>query len=245
MPSTAALQETSPDKLIGALAETLTTLAAHLSGAVSFQTSTLLEAVTGSDVIYDGQFWKERSPIEKIDRVRVPTFVVGGLDDLFQRGEPMLYERLKQNVPARLIVGPWTHLGGSRGSDLEDHGMPSLGQIQLRWFDRFLKGRKRQTQIGKIRARPTGKQVRAATAPIATGPILRSGRRAGSSAVAAASAASAPAPMPRARRSSRTRSRASAPARPTNGPPASARRSPAPVPTTSTSRSTPPGPRRR
>ena len=39
----------------------------------------------------------------------VPTFIVGGLHDIFQRGEPLLYERLKNRVPTRLLIGPWTH----------------------------------------------------------------------------------------------------------------------------------------
>ena len=51
-------------------------------------------------------FWKTRSPIELLDRIKVPAFVVGGHHDLFQRGEPLVYERLKRRVPSRLIMGP-------------------------------------------------------------------------------------------------------------------------------------------
>ena len=78
----------------------------------------------------------------------MPAFVVGGLHDLFQRGEPLVYERLKRRVPSRLIMGPWTHLSGSGGDGLADNGLPSLNQIALRWFDRWLKGM--DTKIGAI-----------------------------------------------------------------------------------------------
>ena len=78
----------------------------------------------------------------------MPAFVVGGHHDLFQRGEPLVYERLKRRVPARLIMGPWTHLSGSSGDGLADNGLPSLDQIALRWFDRWLKGM--DTKIGAI-----------------------------------------------------------------------------------------------
>jgi putative CocE/NonD family hydrolase len=117
------------------------TLLQHVGGAFSFTAPTLLGSLTGSgSVAYDGPFWKTRSPIEVVDRIRVPTFVVGGLHDLFQRGEPLIYERLKSRVPTRLLMGPWTHVGGSSGEGLPRDGVPSLSDLQLRWFDQYLKG---------------------------------------------------------------------------------------------------------
>jgi putative CocE/NonD family hydrolase len=97
--------------------------------------------VTGGDTAYDGEFWRTRSPLEIVDKIRVPAFVVGGLHDLFQRGTPLIYERLKRNVDAHLLMGPWTHLGGSQGDGLPSaNGVPGLDQIALRWFDQHLKG---------------------------------------------------------------------------------------------------------
>ena len=127
----------------------VTTLATHATNVGGFQLNTVLNATAGGDIAYDGPFWKTRSPIELLDKVDVPAFVVGGLHDLFQRGEPLVYERLKRRVPTRLVMGPWTHLTGARGDGLEDNGMPSLNQIALRWFDHWLKGMKT-----KIRAIP-------------------------------------------------------------------------------------------
>ena len=126
----------------------LEVLLSHLLGAVNFQVGTLVEAVIGGEISYDGEFWRTRSPLEVVDRIRVPAFVVGGHHDLFQRGEPLIYERLKQRVPARLLMGPWDHLGGSTGAGLPRDGVPTLNQIALRWFDRWLRGEK--TRVGKI-----------------------------------------------------------------------------------------------
>ena len=126
----------------------VTTLASHAANVGNFQLNTVLNATAGGDIAYDGDFWKTRSPIELLDRINVPAFVIGGLHDLFQRGEPLVYERLKRRVPTRLIMGPWTHLSGSGGDGLADNGLPSLDQIALRWFDRWLKGM--DTKIGAI-----------------------------------------------------------------------------------------------
>jgi putative CocE/NonD family hydrolase len=126
----------SPDDLV----TSLTTLLQHASGITNFQASTVLNSTTGGDSAYDGPFWKTRSPLELVDDIEVPDFVVGGLHDLFQRGEPMIYERLKRRVNTRLLMGPWTHLSGSQGGGLPRDGVPSLDQIELRWFDHYLKG---------------------------------------------------------------------------------------------------------
>ncbi|MFC4785573.1 CocE/NonD family hydrolase [Nocardioides sp. MAHUQ-72] len=114
----------------------------HLGAAGSFTAPLLLDAALGGDAAYDGPFYRERSPLRVIDRVRVPTFLVGGEHDLFQRGTPMLFEHLQANdVPTRLIVGPWDHLQGSSGADVGDAGHGTLAELQLRWFDHWLRGR--------------------------------------------------------------------------------------------------------
>ena len=127
---------------------TVLALLEHVVGAANFTLPTVLSGTAGGDVAFDGPFWKTRSPLELVDRIEVPAFVVGGLHDLFQRGEPMVYERLKQNVPARLLMGPWDHLTGSRGAGLPADGVPTLNDIALRWFDHWLLGI--DTKIGKI-----------------------------------------------------------------------------------------------
>jgi putative CocE/NonD family hydrolase len=134
----------SPQNLVRGI----TTLAQHATNVGSFQLNTVANATAGGDIAYDGNYWKVRSPIELADRIDVPAFVVGGLHDLFQRGEPMLYERLRRRVNARLLMGPWTHLGGSTGAGLPRDGVPSLDSIALRWFDHYLKDV--DTRLGDI-----------------------------------------------------------------------------------------------
>jgi len=112
-----------------------------LNAALRFQAPLVLQALTGDpDTAYDGAFWRTRSPLEVLDQVSVPTFVVGGLRDLFQRSEPTSYEALKNRVPAKLLMGPWTHLEAAFGAGLPRDGVPLLNQIQLRWFDQYVKG---------------------------------------------------------------------------------------------------------
>ena len=113
----------------------------HVAGSVAqFAVPTIAQAVLGSAQAYDGPFWRVRSPLEVADRVKIPTFLVGGLNDLFQRGTPMLYEAIKDQAEAKLLIGPWTHLGGSSGEGLPRDGVPALDAIALQWFDRYLKG---------------------------------------------------------------------------------------------------------
>ncbi|MCD6639260.1 MAG: CocE/NonD family hydrolase [Nocardioides sp.] len=125
-----------PEAGLGALVDRLTS-------ATTFTAPLLAGAVLGQEPAYDGPFYRERSPIRVVDRVRVPTFLIGGQRDLFQRGTPMLFERLQRNgVPTKMIIGPWDHLQGSSGAEVGDAGYGSLAELQLRWFDRWVRGRK-------------------------------------------------------------------------------------------------------
>ncbi|WP_418057674.1 CocE/NonD family hydrolase [Pimelobacter simplex] len=114
----------------------------HLMGGLNFTLPLAGKALLGGDPAYDGPFYRERSPIEVLDNVTVPTFLVGGEFDLFQRGTPLVFERLQQRgVPAKLILGPWDHLQGSAGAEVVKAGYGPLNELQLRWFDQYLKGR--------------------------------------------------------------------------------------------------------
>lgn len=124
------------------------TLLDHLVGAGTFTAPLLLNAVLGGEPAYDGPFYKERSVINVIDKVKVPAFFISGEYDLFQRGTPLLFENLsKRGVPAKMIVGPWDHLQASSGKDVGKAGYGSLSALQLRWFDHYLKGVK-DTKLG-------------------------------------------------------------------------------------------------
>ena len=123
-------------------AEALQAELQHVLGAVTnFQVPLLLKAVAGDpNTAYDGDFWMQRSPIENTPKVQVPTFIVGGLHDIFQRGEPNLYEQLKNHVPTKMLLGPWTHVQAALGQGLPADGVPVLDHIALQWFDQYEKG---------------------------------------------------------------------------------------------------------
>jgi putative CocE/NonD family hydrolase len=120
-------------------AEGAKVLVQHTGGALSFQASQVLDSSTGGNAAFDGPFYRVRSPIERISKVRIPTFVVGGWFDLFQRGEPLLYQALVRNhVPTRLLMGPWYHI--TAGNGLPASGIPTLDDLELRWMDHYVKG---------------------------------------------------------------------------------------------------------
>ncbi|MDQ6523072.1 CocE/NonD family hydrolase [Nocardioides sp. LHD-245] len=113
----------------------------HLMGGLTFTLPLATQALLGGDPAYDGPFYRERSPIDVLDKVTVPTFLVGGEFDLFQRGTPLVFERLQQRgVPTKLILGPWDHLQGSAGAEVGKAGYGSLAELQLRWFDQYIRG---------------------------------------------------------------------------------------------------------
>jgi len=117
------------------------TLVDHLMGLFGFSGTVLPEAIVGGEPAYDGPFYDERSPRTHIDRVRVPAFFISGEYDLFQRGTPMDFEALQRNgVPTKIIIGPWDHLQGSSGEEIANAGYGSLSELQLRWFDRYVRG---------------------------------------------------------------------------------------------------------
>jgi uncharacterized protein len=129
------------------LARALGELGQHALNMPGFDANFELQNMAGNTA-YDGPGWKTTSPLEVVDQIRVPTFVVGGEHDIFQRGEPLIYERLKKHVTTRLLIGPWTHVDGSSGAGLPAGGVPSLDSIALRWFDQYLRGT--QTNIAAI-----------------------------------------------------------------------------------------------
>ncbi|MEU0312215.1 CocE/NonD family hydrolase [Nocardioides sp. NPDC006273] len=120
---------------------TLTTLLQHVGGALGFQVPMLTSAVLGSDAAYDGPFYRKRSPLSVVDEIDVPTFVTAGQYDIFQRGAPMLFDRMQRNgVDTKLLVGPWTHTEAATAAGLEGSGINSLNEMALRWFDTHLMG---------------------------------------------------------------------------------------------------------
>ena len=122
----------------------------HFGNISEFQIKMILNALSGGDKAFDSSFYRTRSPLEIVNKVDVPTFVVGGQFDIFQRSEPLLYQKLaRRGVPAKFLYGPWYHIDGaapalapfplSLGAAQPGAGLPDLA---LRWFDRYVKGEK-------------------------------------------------------------------------------------------------------
>jgi putative CocE/NonD family hydrolase len=139
----------------------VTTLVQHQASVFSFFLDLLTNVGAGGDEAYDGPFWQEKSPVYDLQRIAkdgIPTYLVGGLWDLFQRGEPLNYAGLQnaadgrsvfapmtrhQHVSGRyqLAIGPWYHVTTGQGVN--------LNVIELDWFDRWLKGER--TGIDHVR----------------------------------------------------------------------------------------------
>jgi putative CocE/NonD family hydrolase len=93
----------------------------------------------------DGDFWAVRSALEKAKNINVPTFIIGGTNDIFQRDEPLLYEQLKNKVNTKLLVVPGAHIQAILDAMLGHanavaSGAPGSETLLLQWFDRYLKG---------------------------------------------------------------------------------------------------------
>ena len=108
--------------------ENLTGFAAYAGGTMA-----------GGDGDFDGPYYRDMSPLWVIDRIKTPTFLAGGwYDALSQRDAPLLFEALQsRHIPVKLLMGPWYHT--TAGGDLPRDGVPTLDELQLRWFDHYLR----------------------------------------------------------------------------------------------------------
>ncbi len=100
------------------------------------------ELQTYPQAAYDGPFFQVRSPITHIEQVNVPTFLIGGTYDIFQRGEPTNFNAL--DLPAgekKLVIGPWYHNiegSGLPATDNQGNVIPDEDNLQLAWFDHWM-----------------------------------------------------------------------------------------------------------
>lgn len=100
----------------------------------------LAETMSGGDRAFDGPYYRDGSPLWNMDRIEVPTFLVGGwYDALSQRDVPLMFTELQQRrVPVKMLMGPWYHTNPGEG--LPTQGILALDELQLRWFDRHVRG---------------------------------------------------------------------------------------------------------
>jgi predicted acyl esterase len=82
----------------------------------------------------DGAFW--RAPLRPIERLDVPAFLIGGLQDGYRDSIPRMLERVK--APIKAWIGPWNH-AFPNGSDYGP--LVEWRDQAVRWFDYWLKGK--------------------------------------------------------------------------------------------------------
>jgi putative CocE/NonD family hydrolase len=104
----------------------------HLLDNVEFSGEHVVGAALGQESAYDGPFYRLRSPVVRAAEIHVPVVIQGGWWDLFQRGEPLLWEALKNSPDRVLIMSPHYHV--TSGPAMED---PKLKE---EWFSHWLLG---------------------------------------------------------------------------------------------------------
>lgn len=82
-----------------------------------------------------GDYWREGSVCDHIERIEVPVYAIGGWADGYTNAVPRLLASLKS--PCKGLIGPWAHNFPHQGVP-----GPAIGFLQeaVRWWDRWLKG---------------------------------------------------------------------------------------------------------
>jgi hypothetical protein len=118
--------------------EAATVYLEHLFGNAEFSVSHILGASLGEEDAYDGPFYRLRSPVVRAGEITVPVVIAGGWWDLFQRGEPLLWESLKNSKDRVLFMSAHYHI--TSGPAYENPN------VKEEWFSHWLKGTKNGVQ---------------------------------------------------------------------------------------------------
>lgn len=83
---------------------------------------------------WGGDYWREGSVADHIERIKVPVYAIGGWADGYSNAVPRLLATLKS--PCKGLIGPWAH-----NFPHQARPGPEIGFLQeaLRWWDRWLK----------------------------------------------------------------------------------------------------------
>src|SRR3954454_13555599 len=113
--------------------------AGHLQNGFDFAAQKMVDSTTGGDSAYDGPFYRLRSPVDRIKDVRVPVAMTGGWWDIFQRGEPLLFESLVNAPVKKLWMMPQYH-GGPDATSWNTQNVGDEQAFEANWFDHWLNG---------------------------------------------------------------------------------------------------------
>jgi putative CocE/NonD family hydrolase len=136
---TTGLSDVPPSNTLQDPSEAGPNYAGHVAGGLQFAAAKMVDATTGGDSADDGPFYRLRSPIEHIKDVRVPVAITGGWWDIFQRGEPLLYESLVKSPNKKLWMMPQYH-GGPDATSWNKQNIGDEADFEAKWFDHWLNG---------------------------------------------------------------------------------------------------------
>lgn len=139
----------------------LNAASAHLINLLTYDTQANMALLLGDDAlllpnsvapvsVYDGPYYRTRSPITNIDRIKVPVMILGGEYDIFGRTEPLLYNALLLSpMQKKLIMTPGYHEtvqnflsqdGVPSVFDTQRNLIPSEFELATAWFKRWADG---------------------------------------------------------------------------------------------------------
>jgi hypothetical protein len=109
----------------------------------------------------DDEYWDEVNTERRFNEIEAPTLIMGGWYDLYANDAFDNYQGLRENGMTeaarnpRLVVGPWPHaLSTSTKTGDIDFGVASmldLDALELRWFEKHLKGKGDVGDIAPVR----------------------------------------------------------------------------------------------
>ncbi|MDX6532866.1 MAG: uncharacterized protein QOF68_610, partial [Gaiellales bacterium] len=142
---TTAQSNVPPSTLVSDPASAINTYPGHLANTFQFAGQQLLSTTTGGDAAYDGPFYRLRSPVTRLASLRIPVMWQGGWWDIFQRGQPLLHEKMV-NSPDKVWFQTPNYHSSSDAKVWARMGIGTQQQVVQRWFDHWLKGAKNGIQ---------------------------------------------------------------------------------------------------
>ena len=84
----------------------------------------------------DGKFWDRASSRDKYERIRIPSFHIGGWYDGYRDSLPRMLENVE--APVKALIGPWSH-----AFPHDPYPQPGMEwrHEAMRWFDHWLQGK--------------------------------------------------------------------------------------------------------
>lgn len=84
----------------------------------------------------DGAFWDRASSRDKYDKIKIPSFHIGGWYDGYRDSLPRMLENVE--APIKALIGPWSHTYPN--NPYPNPGMEWRYEA-VRWYDHWLKGK--------------------------------------------------------------------------------------------------------